>query len=56
LLVVDLMLSATQDYTPSNDWTMNWKGCCRKWSRPNLRYHLGNCLDGLRKMTKHRIV
>jgi hypothetical protein len=31
---------------------MNWKGCGRKRSWPNLRYYLGICL-GLRKTTKN---
>jgi hypothetical protein len=31
---------------------MTKKGYSRKWSWPNLRYHLGNCLDGLSKTTK----
>jgi len=50
------MLSATQDYTPSNDRTMNWKRYCRKWSWTNLWYHFGTWLDGLRKMPKHKVV
>jgi hypothetical protein len=32
---------------------MNWKGCGRKRSWPNLRYYLTICLDGLRKTTKY---
>jgi hypothetical protein len=28
---------------------MNWKGCGRKKSWPNLRYYPGICLEGLRK-------
>jgi hypothetical protein len=31
---------------------MNWKGCGRKRSWPNLRYYTGICLEGLRKTTK----
>jgi hypothetical protein len=31
---------------------MNWKGCGRKWSWPNLKYYPGICLEGLRKATK----
>jgi hypothetical protein len=31
---------------------MNWKGCGRKWSWPNLRYYLGIFLEGLRNTTK----
>jgi hypothetical protein len=31
---------------------MNWKGCGRKRSWPNLRYYPGICL-GLRKTTKN---
>jgi hypothetical protein len=32
---------------------MNWKGCGRKRSWPNLRYYPGICLEGLRKTTKN---
>jgi hypothetical protein len=28
---------------------MNWKGCGRKLPRPNLRYFIGYCPEGLRK-------
>jgi len=34
---------------------MNWKGCERKWSWPNLRYYPGICLEGLRKTTKNSV-
>jgi hypothetical protein len=29
---------------------MNWKGCGRKQSWPDLRYYLGICLEGLSKV------
>jgi hypothetical protein len=32
---------------------MNWKGCGRKRTWPNLRYYPRMCLEGLRKTTKH---
>jgi hypothetical protein len=32
---------------------MNWKGCGRKRSWPNLRYYPDICLEGLRKKTKN---
>jgi hypothetical protein len=32
---------------------INWKGCERKRSWPNLRHCPGICLDGLRKTTKN---
>jgi hypothetical protein len=32
---------------------MNWKGCGRKRSWPNLRYYPGICLEGLTKTTKN---
>jgi hypothetical protein len=32
---------------------MNWKGCVRKQSWPNLRYYPGICLAGPRKSTKN---
>jgi hypothetical protein len=31
---------------------MNWKGCGRRQSWPNLRYYPGSCLEGLRKTAK----
>jgi hypothetical protein len=31
---------------------MNWRGCGKKWSWPNLRYHPDTYLEGLRKITK----
>jgi hypothetical protein len=31
---------------------MEWKGCGRKRSVPNLRYYPGICLEGLNKTTK----
>jgi hypothetical protein len=31
---------------------MNWKGCGKKQSGPNLRYYPGICLEGLRKTTE----
>jgi hypothetical protein len=31
---------------------MNWKGCGRKQSWPDLRYYPGICLEGLRKSSK----
>jgi hypothetical protein len=31
---------------------MNWKGCGRKWSWPNVRCCTGICLEGLKKKTK----
>jgi hypothetical protein len=31
---------------------MNWKGCGRKRSWPNLRYYPGTRLEGVRKTTK----
>jgi hypothetical protein len=34
-------------------WIMNWKGCGRKQSWPNLRYYPSICLEGLRKTTKY---
>jgi hypothetical protein len=33
-------------------WMLNWKGCGRKVSCPNLRYYFSICLEGLRKTTK----
>jgi hypothetical protein len=32
---------------------MNWEGCGRKRSWPNLRYSLRICLEGLRKITNN---
>jgi hypothetical protein len=32
---------------------MNWKGCGRKRSWPNLRYYSGICQERLRKTTKN---
>jgi hypothetical protein len=32
---------------------MNWKGCGRKRSWPNLRYYPGICLEGLRENTEN---
>jgi hypothetical protein len=32
---------------------MNWKGCGKKRSWPNLRYYPSICLEGLRKTTKN---
>jgi hypothetical protein len=32
---------------------MNWKGCERKWSWPNLRHYTGIYLEGLRKTIKN---
>jgi hypothetical protein len=32
---------------------MNWKGCGRKWSWPNLRYYPGICLEGLGETTRN---
>jgi hypothetical protein len=32
---------------------MNWKGCRRKRSLPDLRHYWGICLEGLRKTTKN---
>jgi hypothetical protein len=32
---------------------MNWKGCGKKWSWPNLRHYPAICLEGLRKTTKN---
>jgi hypothetical protein len=31
---------------------MNWNGCERNRSRPNVRYYPGICLEGLKKTTK----
>jgi hypothetical protein len=44
LLFVDCLtvLSVTQTETVSNVWmTVNWKGCGKKWSCPNVRYYSG---------------
>jgi hypothetical protein len=32
---------------------MNWKGCGRNRSCPNVRYYPGICLEGLMKTTKN---
>jgi hypothetical protein len=32
---------------------MNWKGCGRKRSWPDVRYFPGICLEGVRKTTKY---
>jgi hypothetical protein len=34
---------------------MNWKGCGRKRSWPNLRYYPYICLEGLKKTMKNLI-
>jgi hypothetical protein len=28
---------------------MNWKECGKKWSRINLKYYHGICLEGMRR-------
>jgi hypothetical protein len=35
---------------------MNWKGCGRKRSWPNLRYYPGICLEGLGKPRKTSVM
>jgi hypothetical protein len=38
----------------SNDqMIMNWNGCGRKWSWPNLRYYPSGCLKQLTKTMKN---
>jgi hypothetical protein len=34
-------------------WMMTWKGCRRKWSRPNLRYYPSTCLKEWRKTLRN---
>jgi hypothetical protein len=46
---------SNSEYTAQNGWTqwiMNFKGCGRKQSWPNLRYYLRICSERLRKITK----
>jgi hypothetical protein len=33
----------------------NWKGCRKKWPRPNFRYYPSICLEGSRKTMKNLI-